>query len=65
MPLPAFPDSCSGKSGAFFWISEDARVVGKSISKEEAQTLLDMLPAYLKYLQVGFLCGGRQSVDAY
>jgi hypothetical protein len=39
-----------GRSGSFFYFSEDQQLIVKSLSKEEAETLLSILPLYTHHL---------------
>ncbi|ETO01537.1 phosphatidylinositol-4-phosphate 5-kinase its3, partial [Reticulomyxa filosa] len=40
-----------GRSGAFFFYSLDAKYIIKTVTKREAQTLLDLLRPYKEYMQ--------------
>jgi len=40
----------SGKSGSFFFFSNDGKFIIKTMIKEEVDKLIEMLPSYVDYL---------------
>lgn len=44
-------EKSQGKSGSFFFFSQDGNFLIKTIYKRELEVLLGMLPNYFKYLQ--------------
>ena len=41
----------SGKSGSFFFFSNDKKYIIKTMIESEKNKLLKMLPSYIKYIQ--------------
>ena len=40
----------SGKSGSFFFFSNDGKFIIKTMIEEEVNKLIEMLPSYVNYL---------------
>jgi len=54
----------AGKSGAFFFLTEDQSMIAKTCTAEDWDTLLQILPDYVAHLEKARQNAGTQSYDA-